>query len=325
MRLAIYGYGNLGRGVEAAATAASDVSLVGIFTRRDVRKVRAASGAEVFAAEEVFAFCDRVDVLAVCGGSATDLPTMTPQLASRFQVVDSFDTHATIPAHFAAVDAAAREGGHTALIAAGWDPGLLSLARLYFAAALPCGKSYAFWGRGASEGHSDAVRHIPGVKDARAYTLPREEVRQAVAAEQTVLLPAGAFHRRVCYVVAEAGADTCRIEREIRALPHYFAGNDTEVHFISEAEMAREHAALPHGGHVYRNGTTGGRGEVKNALSLSLRTDSNPSLTGSLLLSFARAVVRLHERGEYGCKTVFDLPPAALLPMAPAALREAFL
>lgn len=321
LQIAIFGYGNLGRGVAAAAAQAADMKLCGIFTRRDPAALGGVpAGVPVYAADSAAAHRGEFDVLLLCGGSADDLPRQTPLLARDFSVVDSFDTHAKIPAHFAAVDAAARAGGHVALISAGWDPGLFSLARLYGAAALPRGTTYTFWGAGVSEGHSDAARRVPGVADARAYTLPVVDALSAVRKGETPPLPPRAMHRRVCYVVPAPGADLAAITRAICTMPAYFADYDTEVHFITQEEMARDHAALPHGGCVLRNGDAGGM----CGMEVSLRLGSNPAFTGGVLVACARAVCRAAARGEVGCRTLFDIPPADLLP-DPARARETLL
>ena len=318
LRIAIFGYGNLGRGAAAAALAATDMELCGIFTRRDPAALGGVpDGVPVYAADSAAAHKGEIDALILCGGSADDLPRQTPQLARDFCVVDSFDTHAKIPVHFAAVDAAARAGGHVALITAGWDPGLFSLMRLYAEAALPRGKTYTFWGAGVSEGHSDAARRVPGVADARAYTLPVVDALSAVRKGETPPLSPREMHRRVCYVVPAPDADTAAVARAIRALPAYFADYDTEVHFITKEEMARDHAALPHGGCVLRNGDAGGM----CGMEFSLRLSSNPAFTGGVLVAYARAVYRLHRLGQTGCITPPDVPPAALSPKSGEALR----
>ncbi len=319
MKVGIYGYGNLGRGVEKAVAKNPDMELVGVFTRRDPETVKTVSGAAVFAAERLQEFVGRIDALILCGGSATDLPEMTPAMARLFNVVDSFDTHARVPEHFSCVDEAAFTTAHTALISCGWDPGLFSLARLYMNAALPDGRDYTFWGRGVSQGHSDAIRRIPGVLDARQYTVPVESALEAVRAGRQPELTTRDKHLRECYVVAEEGADLARIEKEIKEMPNYFADYDTTVTFISEEEMKRDHSALPHGGQVIRSGKTDeGNAHV---MEFSLKLDSNPEFTGSVLVACARAVVRMYSRGLYGCKTLFDVAPADLSPMEPSELR----
>lgn len=325
MKIGIYGYGNLGRGVEAAIRQNPDAELVGVFSRRDPASVTTVTGCPVYPAADVLAFRDRIDVMVICGGSATDLPGMTPQLAECFNVIDSFDTHANIPAHFDRVDAAARKGKKVALISAGWDPGLFSLNRLYASAILPEGKDYTFWGKGVSQGHSDAIRRIDGVLDARQYTVPREEALRAVRAGENPELTARQKHTRECFVVAEAGADLDRIEREIKTMPNYFADYDTTVHFITEEELNRDHAGLPHGGFVIRTGKTGIDGGHSHVIEYRLQLDSNPEFTAGAILAFARAVDRMAKRGDTGCKTVFDVAPADLSPFSGEELRRKML
>ncbi len=321
MKIGIYGYGNLGRGVEYAVCQAPDAELVGIFTRRDPSTVKPHGNVPVYAAAELPQFRDTLDVLILCGGSATDLPEMTPSLAAEFNVVDSFDTHAAISEHFAAVDQAATDSGHIALISAGWDPGLFSLNRLYASAILPDGKDYTFWGRGVSQGHSDAIRRIAGVCDARQYTVPVESAMAAVRNGETPTLTTRQKHIRECYVVAEDGADRERIAAEIRSMPHYFAEYDTHVFFVTAEELKRDHAALPHGGSVIRSGVTGWNGENRQLIEYSLKLDSNPEFTASVLVAYARAIYRMRARGTIGCKTVFDVAPADLSPLSPEELR----
>ena len=323
MRIGIYGYGNLGRGVEKGLALNPDLELVGVFTRRDPASVKTVSGAPVYAAEQAESFVGQIDVMILCGGSATDLPEMTPALARLFNVVDSFDTHARIPEHFDAVDRAAFQTGHTALISGGWDPGLFSLARLYMSAVLPDGKDYTFWGRGVSQGHSDAIRRIPGVKDARQYTVPIAEAVEQVRAGKQPELSAREKHLRECFVVAEEGADRALIEKTIREMPNYFADYDTTVTFITEEELKRDHSALPHGGQVIRSGKTSE--ENRHILEFSLKLDSNPEFTGSVLLACARAVGKMHVRGIFGCRTMFDVAPADLSPLSPEELRKKLL
>ena len=325
MRIAIYGYGNIGRGVELAIRANADQTLVGVFTRRAPETVKTLTGAPVFSADDLAAHASEIDAVILCGGSATDLPVQTPLLAEQFNVVDSFDTHARIPEHFAAVDAAAKKGGHTALISGGWDPGMFSLARLYGSAILPDGKDYTFWGRGVSQGHSDAVRRIPGVKDARQYTVPVEEALAKVRRGENPELSTRQKHTRECYVVAEEGADKALIEKQIKEMPNYFADYDTTVTFITEEEMKRDHSALPHGGQVIRCGNTGLDGTRKHVMEFSLKLDSNPEFTASVLVACARAVVRMNGRQIFGCKTLFDVAPADLSPMDPADIRKKLL
>ncbi|MBQ2091846.1 MAG: diaminopimelate dehydrogenase [Clostridia bacterium] len=321
MKIAIYGYGNLGRGIESAVQQNDDIELIGVFTRRDPATVKTATGVPVYMAENILAFKDRIDVLVICGGSATDLPEMTPVLARNFNVVDSFDTHAKIPEHFAAVNTAAKETGHLALISAGWDPGMFSLNRLYASAILPEGADYTFWGRGVSQGHSDAIRRIEGVLDARQYTVPVQSALDAVRAGKNPTLTTREKHLRECYVVAEEGADLARIENEIKTMPNYFADYDTTVTFITAEEMKANHAELPHGGSVIRTGKTGINKEHTHVIEYSLKLDSNPEFTGSALAAFARAVCKKHARGESGCITVFDIAPADISPLSGEELR----
>lgn len=325
MKLAIYGYGNLGRGAELAIRQNPDAELVGIFTRRDPESVKTLTGAAVYAADKLSDFKEKIDVVILCGGSATDLPVLTPKLARDFCVIDSFDTHAKIPEHFEKVDAAAKENGTTALISGGWDPGMFSLARAYAGAILPDGKDDTFWGRGVSQGHSDAIRRIDGVLDARQYTVPIEAALTRVRGGEMPELTPREKHLRECYVVAAEGADKARIEREIKTMPNYFADYDTTVTFITAEEMKAEHSALPHGGFVIRTGTTGLNGEHKQTVEYALILDSNPEFTASALVALARAIYRKHLRGETGCKTVFDLAPADLSPLSPEEMRKKLL
>ena len=321
MKVAIYGYGNLGRGVEAAIKYSPDAELVGVFTRRDPKSLVVASAVPVYSADDLSSFKGKIDVLIICGGSATDLPKMTPALARDFNVVDSFDTHAAINEHFDKVNAAAVESGHIALISAGWDPGLFSLARLYASAALPCGKDYTFWGKGISQGHSDAIRRIEGVLDARQYTVPVERALSAVRAGEMPELSTREKHRRECYVVLKEGASAEKVEQEIKNMPNYFADYDTTVHFVSLEELKQNHSGMPHGGSVIRNGMTGMNAENTHTVEFSLRLDSNPEFTGSVLLGYARAISKMRSRGSVGCKTVFDVAPADLSPLSPDELR----
>jgi len=321
MKFAIYGYGNLGRGVECAVAHAPDAELVGVFTRRAPETVKVHSDVPVYHASELEKFKGEIDVLIICGGSATDLPEMTPALAADFNVLDSFDTHAAIPTHFANVDRAAKESGHIALISAGWDPGMFSLNRLYASAVLPDGKDYTFWGRGVSQGHSDAIRRIDGVLDARQYTVPVPAALASVRAGENPELTVRQKHTRECYVVAEEGADLERIEREIKTMPNYFADYDTTVTFITMEELKANHAGIPHGGSVIRTGVTGWDGEHAHVIEYSLKLDSNPEFTASVLVAFARAICKMHARGITGCKTVFDVAPADLSPLSPEELR----
>ncbi len=326
IKIGIYGYGNLGRGVECAIRQNPDMELVAVFTRRDPSGVKTAFGdARVLHVEEAKNMTDKIDVMILCGGSATDLPTQTPELASLFHVVDSFDTHARIPAHFDAVDAAAKASGKVAVISAGWDPGMFSLNRLYAGAILPEGKDYTFWGKGVSQGHSDAIRRVPGVKNGKQYTIPVGAALEAVRSGANPDLTTREKHTRECFVVAEEGADKAEIERQIKEMPNYFADYDTTVHFITEEELIRDHSGIPHGGFVIRAGKTGVSGEHTHIIEYSLKLDSNPEFTGSVLTACARAVYRMAEKGESGCKTVFDIPPAYLSPLSEEELRRSLL
>ncbi len=321
MKIAIYGYGNLGRGVEAAVKYHSDAELVAVFTRRAPESVKTVTGVPVYHSDRIFEFKDEIDALILCGGSATDLPAMTPALAEHFNVIDSFDTHARIPEHFANVDKAASASGHTALISAGWDPGLFSIARAYASAVLPEGADYTFWGRGISQGHSDAIRRISGVADARQYTVPVPAALSAVRGGESPSLTTREKHLRECYVVADEGADLAKIEEAIKTMPNYFADYDTTVTFISAEELKREHSGMPHGGSVIRNGVSGFDGENSHTVEFSLKLDSNPEFTASVLVAYARAVVRMAKRGCYGCKSVLDVSPADISALSPEELR----
>ena len=325
MKIAIYGYGNLGRGVELAIRQNPDTELFGVFTRRDPALVKTLTGAPVYAAKDAEDYAGLIDVMIICGGSASDLPEMTPALARSFNVIDSFDTHARIPEHFENVEKAAMLTGHTALISAGWDPGLFSLARLYMNTVLPDGKDYTFWGRGVSQGHSDAIRRIPGVADARQYTIPVPEALERVRKGENPELTTRQKHTRECWVVAEEGADKAEIERRIKEMPNYFADYDTTVNFITAEEMKRDHSELPHGGQVIRSGATVTDGKHRHVMEFSLKLDSNPEFTASVLLACARAVCRMYARGNYGCKTLFDIAPADLSPLSPEELRKRLL
>ncbi|MBO4467886.1 MAG: diaminopimelate dehydrogenase [Clostridia bacterium] len=322
MVVGIYGYGNLGRGVEAALYGAKDAEVFGIFTRRDPSTVRSVYNTKVFAADDVLKYKDDIDVLIICGGSATDLPGMTPALAENFNVIDSFDTHAKISEHFSNVDNKAKAGGKVAVISVGWDPGMFSLARIYAESILPNGKDNTFWGRGVSQGHSDAIRRIDGVIDARQYTVPIDETLNKVRNGDMSDFTARQKHLRECYVVAAEGADKARIENEIKTMPNYFADYETVVNFITAEEMKEKHSALPHGGTVIRNGFTGKNGENYHTIEYSLKLDSNPEFTGSVLVAFARAAVRMNKNGDSGCKTAFDIPPALLSPLSAEELRK---
>ena len=325
-RIGILGYGNLGRGVECAIRQNDDMELAAVFTRRKPETVSVLTkGAAVRSVEEAKQWQDRIDVLILCGGSATDLPVQTAEYAKYFNVVDSFDTHARIPEHFDRVDAAARAGGHAALISAGWDPGMFSLNRLYASAILPEGKDYTFWGKGVSQGHSDAVRRIAGVKNAKQYTIPVESALEAVRAGETPELTAGQKHTRECFVVLEEGADAARVEQEIKTMPNYFADYETTVHFISEEELLSEHGGIPHGGFVIRSGMTGWERENRHVIEYRLKLDSNPEFTSSVLVACARAVHRLAAEGQTGCRTLFDIAPAYLSAKSAQELRAGLL
>lgn len=312
IRIGIYGYGNLGKGVELAIAQNPDTIAVGVFTRRSPDSVKTLTGIPVYASSDVLAWKDKIDVMILCGGSATDLPTQTPFLAEHFNVVDSFDTHAKISQHAAAVDAVAKAAKNTALISGGWDPGMFSLARLYASAVLSEGQDYTFWGKGVSQGHSDAVRRIEGVVDARQYTIPIDGALASVRKGETPSLTTSEKHEREVFVVAADGADKNRIEWEIKTMPHYFDEYNTTVHFISAEEMQANHSGLPHGGCVIRSGKTGKAKEHTHVIEYSLKLDSNPEFTASVLVACARAVYRLHEEKQYGCKTLFDVPPVYL-------------
>ena len=310
MKIGIYGYGNLGKGVECAIMQNPDTELVAVFTRRDPATVKILTPtAKVEKTENILSYKDEIDVLVICGGSATDLPEMTPELAKSFNVIDSFDTHAKIPVHFANVDKAAKENGNIALISAGWDPGMFSVNRLMASAILPEGKDYTFWGRGVSQGHSDAIRRIEGVLDARQYTCPVESAMNRVRNGENPFLTTREKHTRECFVVAEDGADLARIENEIKTMPNYFADYDTTVTFISMEELQKNHKGIPHGGSVIRTGVTGKDRENKEIIEYKLKLDSNPEFTASVILCYARAIYRMKSRGETGCKTVFDVAP----------------
>ena len=322
IRVGILGYGNLGKGVESAIAQNADMELAAVFTRRNPENVKVrTAGVKVLHADELSHMQDELDVLILCGGSATDLPVQTPQYASMYNVVDSFDTHARITEHFAAVDAAAKKAGKVSLISCGWDPGMFSLNRLYANCVLPEGKDYTFWGKGVSQGHSDAVRRIEGVKDCRQYTIPVEKAVEAVRSGSNPELTTREKHTRECFVVAEEGADLAEIENEIKTMPNYFSDYDTTVHFITEEEMKRDHSGLPHGGMVIRTGVTGMEKEHKHVIEYSLKLDSNPEFTGSVIVAYARAVSRMNKEGMSGCKTVFDVAPAYLSPKSAEELR----
>ena len=323
IKIGILGYGNLGKGVECAIKHNPDMELKAVFTRRDPSSLSILTeGAKVYSVADAPAMKDEIDVLIICGGSATDLPKQTPEMAKYFNVIDSFDTHAKIPEHFEAVDKAAKESGHIGLISVGWDPGMFSLNRLYANAVLPGGKDYTFWGKGVSQGHSDAIRRIAGVKDARQYTIPVDSALEAVRSGSEPELTTRQKHTRECFVVAEEGADLKKIEEEIVTMPNYFADYDTTVHFISEEELLRDHAGIPHGGFVIRTGKTGWNNENSHVIEYSLKLDSNPEFTSSILAAYARAAYRLSKEGQTGCKTVFDIAPAYLSAEDGAYLRK---
>jgi len=314
INVAVVGYGNLGRGVEFAIRQNDDMELFGVFSRRDPDTVKTVTGVPVYRLDDILKYKDTIDVVIICGGSATDLPVQTPLLASNFNVIDSFDTHAKIPEHFENVDNAAKKAGNIAMISGGWDPGLFSLNRLYAEAVLPCGKDYTFWGKGVSQGHSDAIRRIDGVIDARQYTIPVQDALDRVRSGEMPDLSTREKHLRECYVVAEDGADKARIENEIKTMPNYFADYDTTVNFITAEEMKANHNTLPHGGFVIRCGKTGIDENNTHIIEYSLNLDSNPEFTSSVLVAYARAIVRMSSEGISGCKTVFDIAPAYLSP-----------
>ena len=325
-RIGISGYGNLGRGTEIAVAAADDMELAAVFTRRDPSGVRILTpDVPVVSVDELEAWKDKIDVLILCGGSATDLPVQTPKYASMFNVIDSFDTHARIPEHFAAVDKAAKESGHIGMISVGWDPGLFSLNRVYANAILPDGKDYTFWGKGVSQGHSDAVRRIKGVKNAKQYTIPIDKALEAVRNGEDPELSTRDKHLRECFVVLEEGADAAEIERQIKEMPNYFADYNTIVHFIDEDEFARDHSGMAHGGFVFRSGRTGINKENNHIIEYRITLDSNPEFTTSVLIAYARAVKRMYDEGMTGCKTVLDVPPAYLCTQSGDELRAHFL
>ena len=323
IRIGILGYGNLGRGIECAIKHNPDMELVGVFTRRDPSSVKILTHtAKVYSADDAEKMKDKIDVMILCGGSATDLPQQTPKYAQWFNVVDSFDTHKKIPEHFAAVDKAAAENGHVGIISVGWDPGMFSLNRMYANAILTNGKDYTFWGKGVSQGHSDAIRRIDGVKDGKQYTIPVEEALESVRNGENPELTTREKHTRECFVVAEKGADLDRIEREIKTMPNYFDEYDTTVHFITEEELKRDHRGIPHGGFVIRTGKTGWNDENSHVIEYSLKLDSNPEFTSSVIIAYARAAYRMNQEGQKGCKTVFDVAPAYLSAMSGEELRK---
>ena len=323
IRIGILGYGNLGRGVECAVKQNDDMELVAVFTRRNPEDVKILTETAVVCnVADVEDWKDKIDVMIICGGSATDLPKQTPVYAKMFNVIDSFDTHARIPEHFANVDAAAKEGGHVGIISVGWDPGMFSLNRLYANAILPDGNDYTFWGKGVSQGHSDAIRRVEGVKDGKQYTIPVEAALEAVRNGENPELTTRQKHTRECFVVLEEGADAAKVEEEIKTMPNYFSDYDTTVHFISEEELKANHSGIPHGGFVLRSGKTGWDGENKHLIEYSLKLDSNPEFTSSVLVAYARAAYRMNKEGQSGAKTVFDVAPAYLCAADGAELRK---
>lgn len=323
IRIGILGYGNLGRGIECAIRQNDDMELVAVFTRRDPSTVKILTdGVKVYSVKDVEKYKGEIDVMILCGGSATDLPNQTPEFVKYFNVIDSFDTHANIPKHFENVDAAAKSSGNIGIISVGWDPGMFSLNRLYANAILSDGKDYTFWGRGVSQGHSDAIRRIEGVKDARQYTVPVETALKAVRNGENPELTTRQKHTRECYVVAEEGADKARIENEIKTMPNYFADYDTTVYFISEEELKANHSGIPHGGSVIRTGKTGWNGENTHVIEYSLKLDSNPEFTSSVLIAYARAAYKMKKEGQSGCKTVFDIAPSYLCRQSGEELRK---
>lgn len=326
IRIGIYGYGNLGRGIECAVKQNDDLELVAVFTRREPALVKIMTdSAKVCNVSEVEQWKDRIDVMIMCGGSATDLPEQTPQLAKMFNVVDSFDTHAKIPEHFANVDASAKSAGKVGIISVGWDPGMFSLNRMYAGAILPQGKDYTFWGKGVSQGHSDAIRRVAGVKDAKQYTIPVDAALASVRNGENPELTTRQKHTRECFVVLEEGADAAKVEAEIKSMPNYFADYDTTVHFIDDEELKKNHSGIPHGGFVIRSGKTGWNEENSHVIEYSLKLDSNPEFTACVLVSYARAAYKLSKEGQAGCKTVFDIAPAYLSAMSGEQLRAGLL
>ena len=323
IKIGILGYGNLGKGIECAIKQNNDLELVAVFTRRNPETVKILTdGVKVEHIDNILNYKDKIDVLVLCGGSATDLPIQTPMYAKYFNVVDSFDTHAKIPEHFEAVNKSAVEGNKVAVISCGWDPGMFSLNRLYASAVLPNGKDYTFWGKGVSQGHSDAIRRIEGVIDARQYTIPKDEALEAVRSGSNPELSTRQKHLRECFVVVADNADKMRIENEIKTMPNYFADYDTIVHFISMDEMKKNHSGIAHGGFVIRSGKTGWENENTHIIEYSLKLDSNPEFTSSVIAAYARATYKLASKKDFGCKTVFDIPPALLSPLSNEEIRK---
>ena len=326
IRIGILGYGNLGKGVECAIKQNPDMELAAVFTRRDPADVTILTeNVPVCSIADAENWKDKIDVMILCGGSATDLPVQTPEFASMFNVIDSFDTHAKISEHYANVDAAAKAGNKTGIISVGWDPGMFSLNRLYANAILPEGKDYTFWGKGVSQGHSDAIRRVAGVKDAKQYTIPVDTALETVRNGENPELTTREKHTRECFVVLEEGADAAKVEEEIKTMPNYFSDYNTTVHFISEEELKRDHSGIPHGGFVLRSGKTGWNGENSHLIEYSLKLDSNPEFTSSVLVAYARAAYRLSQEGVSGCRTVFDIAPAYLSAKSGEELRKTML
>lgn len=322
IRIGIVGYGNLGKGVECAVSKNPDMELVGVFTRRNPENLKlAAPGVKAYSLDDAKNMTDKIDVMIICGGSATDLPEMTPELAKYFNVLDSFDTHANIPVHFSNVDKSAKENKKVAIISLGWDPGMFSLNRLYANAVLPNGNDYTFWGKGVSQGHSDAIRRIEGVLDAKQYTIPIEKALERVRSGENPNLSVREKHLRECFVVAKEGADLLKIESEIKNMPNYFADYDTTVHFITEEELKLNHSGIPHGGFVIRTGKTGWNDECSHTIEYSLKLDSNPQFTASIITAYARAAYKLSQKGDFGCKTIFDIAPADISPLSAEEIR----
>ena len=326
MRIGIFGYGNLGKGVEVAIKNNPDMDLVGVFTRRNPSDIEIfTEGAKVYSSDDVLSMKDEIDVMIICGGSASDLPHQTPKLAKHFNVIDSFDNHSKIPDHYERVNHSAQEGNNIAIISVGWDPGLFSLNRIYAMAILPKGKDYTFWGRGVSQGHSEALRRVSGVLGGKQYTIPLDSALDEVRRGSNPDLSPGTSHIRECFVVAEDGADKGRIEKEIKTMPNYFADYDTSVHFISKEELDRDHSQIPHGGFVIRSGSTGWDDEHKQIIEYSLNLDSNPEFTSSVLVAYARAAYRMRKRGTTGCKTVVDVAPVDLSILTPQEIRQKYI
>ena len=322
IKIGIVGYGNLAKGAESAIIHSSDMELVAVFSRRDPESVKTISGVKVYPLEKAVEMKNDIDVMIMCGGSANDLPKQTAEFSEHFNVVDSFDTHAKIPEHFERVDSVSKKSGKVSLISVGWDPGMFSLNRLYGQAVLPQGNDYTFWGKGVSQGHSDAIRRIEGVLDAKQYTIPVEEALESVRNGENPTLTTRQKHVRECFVVLKDGADKAYVENAIKTMPNYFADYDTTVHFITKEELDRDHSGIPHGGMVFRTGVTGFNNEHKHVIEYCLKLDSNPEFTSGVLVAFARAAYRLQKEGKCGCMTVFDIPPAYLHPDTPENLRK---